>query len=107
MWRVLMAILVGLVVGCSRPIGSTSVPAPSSVPFAALSEPEQKAVQAARQLLGRRGASWGQPESVKLTPDAKAYWVTYPTPESERSTLGPRVIAVEVTTGEAKLVMRD
>jgi hypothetical protein len=78
MWRVLMATFVGLVVGCSRPIGSISAPAPSSVPFAALSEAEQKAVQSAGQLLGGQGVLWGQPESVKLTPDGKAYWITYP-----------------------------
>jgi hypothetical protein len=72
-----------------------------------LSEAEQRAVNAARQLLDRKPSSWGEPESISLTPDGKSYWITYPTPEKEQKVLGPRVVTVEIATWEAKEVMRD
>jgi hypothetical protein len=75
--------------------------------LAHLSEPEQKAVNAARHLLERRKASWGEPESIKLILEGKQYWITYPTPANEQKVLGPRVVTVDVTTWEATEVMRD
>src|SRR5262245_59568012 len=103
MWRILLVCLVVLAVGCSQPVGSTS----PSLKLGTLSEPEQKAVDAARRLLEQKGLAWGQPDSIKLSSDGKEYWITYPTPQSEQKTLGPRSVTVHATTWEAKLVMRD
>ena len=100
MWRGRAALLLIALAGCSRPSGSTLTPATPRLPW---SEPEQKAVDAARQLLDRQGLAWGQPDRVDLTPDGKAYWITYPTPDSEIKVLGPRAVTVDVKTGEAKL----
>jgi len=99
--------LLILSLGCSHPGGSASGPASPSVQLGTLSEPEQKAVDAARQLLQRQGLSWGQPDGIQPTPDGKAYWITYPTPQKEIKVLGPRAVTVDRETWEAKLVMRD
>ena len=116
MWHILGVTLVILVVGCSRsvePNATPTIPAPPAIPapppaaLGHLSEPEQKAVIAARQLLERQKVSWGDPESIKLILEGKQYWITYPTPDREQKVLGPRVVTVEVATWEAKQVMRD
>jgi len=105
MARVLLAVLLLAGLGCSRL--AAPVDAPPVEGAKPLSEAEQKAVDLARKMLDRQGVPWGRHEAIQLTPDGKHYWITYPTPASEQKTLGPRAVTVEVTTGEAKLVMRD
>jgi len=98
-------VLAALTAGCWQ--GAAPAPGSPTPQAQALSPAEQKAVDAAAQMLTARGIDYGRYESIKLTEDGKAYWIQYPTPGNEMEVLGPRSVTVDVATGKAELVMRD
>jgi hypothetical protein len=94
--------------GCWGPEAPVpSSPPPAVVPRNALSPDEQKAVDAAAEMLKKRGVEYGEFESIKLSADKKSYWIEYPTKPDEIKVLGPRAVTVEVGTWKAEVVMRD
>ena len=112
--RTLVVGLLFAVLGCSRgerpgdpPASAPSAPVAPGPAASTLTDPERKAVAAARDLLRREGLRWDEPASVRKSPDGKEYRVTYPTPEKEIKVLGPRAVTVNAESWEAKLVMRD